>query len=84
MRLLNEESLYRIEKKMFSSFAYASMSHRYETLLNECLRPHYIYNDASPSKLSCYCSAYNGMSHTKLFLYLLRQQYNVVQLGISK
>ena len=54
---------------MFSSFAYAPMSHRYETLLNQNLRQQYIKNDASQSKLSRYCSAYNDMSHTKLSLY---------------
>ncbi len=54
---------------MFISFAYATMSHSYETLLNQYLRPQYINNDASRSKLSHYCSAYNDMSHSKLSHY---------------
>ena len=52
---------------MFSSFAYAPMSHSYET--NQYLPPQYSKNDASRSKLSQYCSAYNGMSYTKLSHY---------------
>jgi len=52
---------------MFTSFAYTPMSHSYET--NQYLRPQYINNDASQSKLSRYFSAYNGMSHTKLSHY---------------
>ena len=54
---------------MFTLFAYTPMSHRYETLLNQYLLPQYINNNASRSKLSRYCSAYNGMSHAKLSLY---------------
>jgi len=54
---------------MFTSFAYTPMTHSYETLSNQYLRPQYINNDASQCKLSRYCSAYNGMSHTKLSLY---------------
>ena len=74
MRLINDESLYRIEDKrgkkrqMFTSFAYTPISHSYETL-NQYLQPQYINNDASRSKLSQYCSAYNGMYHTKLSYY---------------
>jgi len=52
---------------MFTSFAYTTMSHSYET--NQNLRSQYINNDASRSKLSQYCSAYNGMSHSKLSQY---------------
>jgi len=46
---------------MFTSFAYTTMSHSYET--NQYLRPQYINNDASRSKLSRYCYAYNAISY---------------------
>ncbi len=52
---------------MFTSFAYTTMSHSFET--NQYLRPQYINNDASRSKLSHDCYAYNAMSYTKLSPY---------------
>ena len=60
---------------MFTSFAYTSMIHTYETLLNQCLQPHYI------KLMHLEVNYLNIVPPIMVCLILLCKHKNVVQVG---